>query len=137
MGRDDRREKSRTHGPVFYVSGEENASQIASRAARLGIPEPQLLLFCETDADYIAETIASYTDESMTIPVGSNEDEPLVNSLKNPPCLVVIDSIQTMICGAAGSSAAGGVTQVRGFVSLRYVILFSLRQVAQRRTLVV
>ena len=48
---------TRGHGPVLYVSGEENAKQIASRALRLGIQDPELLLWCETDADAIVDTI--------------------------------------------------------------------------------
>ena len=46
-------------GPVIYISGEENASQIASRALRLGIQDPELLLWCETDADVIADRVAN------------------------------------------------------------------------------
>ncbi|EED91941.1 Rad51/RecA-like protein, partial [Thalassiosira pseudonana CCMP1335] len=82
-------------GPVLYISGEENANQIASRALRLGIHDPELLLWCETDADIIADTVQ-----------------------KKAPSLVVIDSIQTMLCDAAGSSSVGGITQVRECVGL-------------------
>ncbi len=42
---------------VLYVSGEENTSQIASRALRLGISDPELLLWCETDAKAIARRV--------------------------------------------------------------------------------
>mmetsp|Transcript_35518 Transcript_35518/g.62340 ORF Transcript_35518/g.62340 Transcript_35518/m.62340 type:complete len:81 (+) Transcript_35518:241-483(+) len=38
--------------------------------------------------------------------------------MSRPPSLVVIDSIQTMLCDTAGSSAAGGITQVRECVGL-------------------
>ncbi|KAK1748582.1 Rad51/RecA-like protein [Skeletonema marinoi] len=88
-------------GPVLYISGEENANQIASRALRLGIVDPEMLLWCETDADIIADAVA--------------------NSMYGPPLspsLVIIDSIQTMLCDAAGSSSAGGITQVRECVGL-------------------
>jgi hypothetical protein len=42
---------------VLYVSGEENAGQIASRALRLGISDPELLLWCETDAKAIVRGV--------------------------------------------------------------------------------
>ena len=89
-------------GPVLYVSGEENTWQIASRAARLGVDQvSELLLLCDSDADLIAETVAN--------PRGENQ---------KMPSLVVIDSIQTMVCEAGGSSSAGGVTQVKETVAL-------------------
>ncbi|KAL7450018.1 hypothetical protein ACHAWC_002005, partial [Mediolabrus comicus] len=111
-------------GPVLYISGEENANQIASRALRLGIEEPELLLWCETDADVIADTIANSMYGSP-FPFESNDDEnPNANlrskapPLSRPPSLVIVDSIQTMVCDAAGSSSAGGITQVRECVGL-------------------
>ena len=82
-------------GPVLYVSGEENSWQIASRASRLGINDPSLFLLCDTDADSIAEIIASGIGPT--------------NSL---PSLVVVDSVQTMRCENGGSSSPGGVSQV-------------------------
>ena len=94
-------------GPVWYVSGEENSWQVASRAARLGIETSNLMLLCDTDADYVADLIAN--------PQSSSLQEPLDIKF---PSLVVIDSIQTMLCEAGGSSAPGGVTQVRETVAL-------------------
>lgn len=39
-------------GPVIYISGEENANQIiASQALLLGTQDPELLLWCEMDAE--------------------------------------------------------------------------------------
>lgn len=85
-------------GPVLYCSGEENAWQIASRASRLGIPMESegLLILCETDVDYISDIVVN-------------------NNVL--PSLLIIDSIQTMICDSGGSSSAGGITQVRECVS--------------------
>jgi DNA repair protein RadA/Sms len=97
------------YGPVWYVSGEENSHQIASRALRLGIQQSELWLLPETHVDTICEKIvASYhpiDTESGKLPI-------------RPPSLLVIDSIQTMICDSGGSSAAGGVTQVRECVGV-------------------
>jgi len=105
-------------GPVIYISGEENASQIAARALRLGIQDPELLLWCETDADVIAERVAS---SAYCGPQPPFSDDPTSNEddfINRPPSLVIVDSIQTMLCDAAGASAAGGVTQVRECVGL-------------------
>ncbi|KAL9180494.1 hypothetical protein ACHAXT_010947 [Thalassiosira profunda] len=107
-------------GPVLYVSGEENANQIASRALRLGIQDPELLLWCETDADYIADMVANAAHNDLAFDDQMSDD---LQSTKSPPLsklpsLVIIDSIQTMLCDAAGASAAGGITQVRECVGL-------------------
>ena len=99
MGMEDEDEGGNV-GPVIYVSGEENSWQVASRAARLGIQEPELLLLCDTDADLIADMIANPKEGERY------------------PSLVVIDSIQTMLCESGGASSPGGVTQVRETVGL-------------------
>jgi len=108
-------------GPVLYVSGEENAMQIASRAIRLGIEESELLLLCETDADYIAQTVAMYSND-VQLQNWNNEEEGNrkdgILGRRRQPSLLIIDSIQTMICDNGGSSSAGGVTQVRECVGL-------------------
>ncbi len=112
-------DKQQNQGPVLYVSGEENANQIASRALRLGIDDPELLLWCETDADFIADTVVNAVYNPISPWEG--EDESQSNNsppLSRAPSLVIIDSIQTMLCDAAGSSAAGGITQVRECVGL-------------------
>jgi DNA repair protein RadA/Sms len=107
MGDED---PSRTLGPVWYVSGEENAEQIAFRAARLGIEEKELWLLTETHVDTLAEqVVASYQQPLKT----TDEGEVISGQVPKPPALIVIDSIQTMVCESGGASAAGGVTQVR------------------------
>ncbi len=74
---------------VLYISGEESAVQIKMRADRIGAFEKNMLLFCETNLDTIAETIR-----------------------EQKPQVVVIDSIQTMYSDNV-SSAPGSVSQVR------------------------
>lgn len=64
---------------VLYVSGEESASQIKSRADRLGIDPQKITLLIETDLEKISA---------------------VVRSLK--PQLLIVDSIQTVICKEAG-----------------------------------
>lgn len=113
MGTDESQDTN-LHGPVIYISGEENKMQVASRAARLGITATELHLMCETDADFIADTIASYGNPFGEISAFSDEK----SRSQRPPSLVVIDSIQTMVCESGGSSAAGGVTQVRECVGV-------------------
>ena len=121
--------KRRGLGPVLYVSGEESADQIAMRASRLGIDDPELLLWCETDADRIAEMIADSVHAAASS-FGYGAPDPFYDetgeagnanspvSPARPPSLVVVDSIQTMLCDSAGSSSAGGITQVRECVGL-------------------
>ena len=110
-------------GPVLYVSGEENSMQIASRAMRLGIQESELLLLCETDADFIAETIVKFCNDADTQrwsddSGGNKNDMEGMLQRRKKPSLMIIDSIQTMLCDVGGSSSAGGVTQVRECASL-------------------
>ncbi len=76
-------------GPVLYVSGEESASQIKLRAARLGIASPNILVLAETHLESISAHIE-----------------------KTQPRLVVVDSVQSIYSDAI-QSAAGSVTQVR------------------------
>ncbi len=75
-------------GKVVYVSGEESAEQVASRAARLKVKSDNLAIVSSTSTDDIAETI-----------------------LKLKPKLIVVDSIQTMACSEV-TSATGSVSQV-------------------------
>jgi len=79
MGLDDEETTTKSKGPVMYISGEENAWQIANRAYRLGIDQSELFLLCDTDADTIAEMVANPKKGTKL------------------PSLVVIDSIQTMV----------------------------------------
>lgn len=74
---------------ILYISGEESLKQIKLRADRIGSFNDKLMLLCETSLDVIAEHI---------------------NEIK--PEIVVIDSIQTMICENV-TSAPGSVSQVR------------------------
>jgi DNA repair protein RadA/Sms len=117
-------------GPVWYVSGEENPEQIASRAVRLGIDEPELYLLRETHVDTLCEQIVShhmklprYTKRSYNSDDDNEDDDDdgLINETGQKPLplsLVVIDSIQTMVCDAGGASFAGGITQVRECVAM-------------------
>lgn len=75
--------------PVLYVSGEETRPQIKMRAARLNIPGDGLYLLNETDLEAIIDEMD-----------------------KLSPCLVIIDSIQT-VHTAELEMAPGGVSQVR------------------------
>jgi DNA repair protein RadA/Sms len=111
-------QSTQTDGPVLYVSGEENANQIASRALRLGIEDPELLLWCETNADMIADTVVDSLQNNQFYEEDVKPERSNKPPLSRSPSLVVIDSIQTMICDAGGSSAAGGITQVRECVGL-------------------
>lgn len=78
-------------GGVVYISGEENAEQIAARAHRLGLPVDNVYLLCDTDVDYVLDTVLD---------------------LEHTPALIVVDSIQTMRVDACASSM-GSVTHVR------------------------
>lgn len=74
---------------ILYVSGEESASQIKLRAARLGVTTDKLCILAQTDIGIIVETIKT-----------------------EKPDIVIIDSIQTMVYDEI-SSTAGSITQVR------------------------
>lgn len=74
---------------ILYVSGEESARQIKLRAQRLGVDTENLYLLTSTDAEAVAETIASAS-----------------------PDIAIIDSIQTMNINRITSSP-GSLTQVR------------------------
>lgn len=79
---------------ILYVSGEESAHQLKLRASRLSVTTDNLSLLCETDAQYICETIAA-----------------------EKPDIVMIDSIQTMNIPELNSSF-GSITQVRETTNL-------------------
>lgn len=76
------------HAPVLYVSGEESKPQLKLRAARCGV-SGELLVMTETG-------------------VAAVEAE--VERVK--PAVLIIDSIQTMVCTDV-ASAAGSITQIR------------------------
>ncbi len=79
---------------ILYVSGEESARQIKLRAQRLNVDTENLYILTSTDAESIAETIAS-----------------------SSPDIAIIDSIQTM-CIDRISSSPGSITQVRECTNL-------------------
>lgn len=79
---------------VLYVSGEESVHQIGLRAQRLGIEHANLEIVVSNSADDISATIASSKYK-----------------------LVVVDSIQTLICSSI-SSAAGSVSQITNSAQL-------------------
>ncbi len=79
---------------VLYISGEESAHQVASRATRLHDASTDLELATSTSADDIASTIVA----------GKYQ-------------LVVVDSVQTLSC-AAISSAPGSVSQITNSTQL-------------------
>jgi len=75
--------------PVLYVSGEESLQQIRLRGERLGTLSSALHLAAETDAAVALE-----------------------HARKLRPCVLAVDSIQTLALSAL-ESAPGSVTQVR------------------------
>ena len=77
------------YAPVLYVTGEESPEQVKLRAQRMGIEGKGILLLAETDVDTILEQLE-----------------------EKQPCLVIIDSIQTLYCDSE-SSGPGSVGQVR------------------------
>lgn len=98
-------------GPVWYVSGEETLTQIAIRAQRLGTISSQLFLLAETNLNAMAEQVVQ-----LVYHPAINSDIDVPSDL--PPSLIVIDSIQTMMCEAGGQSSPGGIVQVRECMAL-------------------
>jgi DNA repair protein RadA/Sms len=80
---------ARAAAPVLYVSAEESAAQVKLRADRLGIDEPGLLLWTETDLGVV---------------------EAELDTVK--PRVLIVDSIQTVFLPDL-ESAPGSVAQVR------------------------
>jgi DNA repair protein RadA/Sms len=80
-------------GPVLYVTGEESAAQVRSRADRIGAVSDQLFLAAETDLDAVLGHVDAVE-----------------------PRLLIIDSVQT-IAAAGVEGSPGGVTQVRAVAS--------------------
>ncbi|MDR3554331.1 MAG: DNA repair protein RadA [Syntrophobacteraceae bacterium] len=76
-------------GAVLYVSAEESAQQLKSRAQRLGISSKSLFIFSETSLEAVLEEMQ-----------------------KKPPLVVAIDSIQTMYTRLL-DVAPGSISQVR------------------------
>ena len=80
--------------PALYVSGEESAQQIASRAERLGLDASKLKLMAENQVEAIIDAAAQVK-----------------------PVVMVIDSIQTLFTDVL-QSAPGSVSQVRETAAL-------------------
>lgn len=74
---------AKRNNEVLYISGEENIHQIALRAERLSIKDPNITILCETDITKINQTI---------------------NQIN--PKLLIIDSIQTLYHPEISSTAA-------------------------------
>jgi len=74
---------------VLYLSGEESLAQIKMRSDRLGLNASDLNLIAEVHVDVLAEIIARHRID-----------------------VLIVDSIQTMICPDVGSPA-GSISQVR------------------------
>lgn len=77
------------HKKVFYISGEESVAQTGSRAQRLGVNNPSILLLSESNLHQIIE-----------------------HAKKMRPDVMVIDSIQTVYLPEI-PAAPGSVSQVR------------------------
>jgi DNA repair protein RadA/Sms len=80
---------------VLYVSGEESAEQVASRASRLNL----------------LDSSSSKDSETLGIVSSTSTDDIAATILKLKPTLAIIDSIQTMACSEV-NSATGSVSQV-------------------------
>ena len=79
--------------PVLVASAEESVDQVAMRAARLGLSDPDVAVVSDPDVDAV---IAAATEAS--------------------PFALVVDSMQT-VAAAEVSGAPGGVAQVREAVA--------------------
>ena len=90
---------------VFYVTGEESAAQIRSRAERLGLDDSPVQLLAEVTLERMAPEIERTT-----------------------PHLLVVDSIQT-VRSETVESAAGSVSQVRACAA-RLIHLAKTRETA-------
>lgn len=111
-------EAARTNGRVLYVSGEESAAQIRSRADRLSLASDRIEVLCTGLLEDITRTL----------------DE--VN-----PVFVIIDSIQTVFSPAAGM-VPGTVNQLKlcaqelvSWVKERDAVLFLVAHVTKDGTI--
>jgi len=82
------------HSQVLYISAEESAHQVSSRASRLGLDNRKLKIASSTSTDDIAATIS-----------------------KKDFDMIVVDSIQAVSCGNI-ASAAGSVSQITNSTQL-------------------
>ncbi|WP_319478742.1 DNA repair protein RadA [Marispirochaeta aestuarii] len=79
----------RCSGTVLYISGEESPRQIAMRARRIGAASDSIKVLCETDVTSLLRHMEAIQ-----------------------PALVVVDSIQTLICEELGP-VPGTVNQIK------------------------
>lgn len=103
-----------TNGRILYVSGEESAAQIRSRADRLGLPLERIELLCSGRLEDIGRALAD------------------VN-----PVFVIVDSIQTVYSPEAGA-VPGTVNQLKlcahelvAWVKERDAVLFLVAHVTK------
>lgn len=80
-------------GPVLYVTGEESAAQVTSRARRVGALESRLLLSTQ---NHVSKVLALVEEEA--------------------PSLLIVDSVQTMQ-SALADGAPGSVGQLKAVTS--------------------
>ncbi len=85
--------KTKNDAPVLYITGEESAPQVRSRAERIGALHNNLLLAAESD---LAKVLGH------------------ISEIK--PSLLIVDSVQTLVSPDADGSA-GGVAQVKAITS--------------------
>lgn len=78
------------YGSVFYITGEESASQVRMRAQRIGALSANVVLLAE-----------------------NNIEAALLAAAEQPRSLVIVDSVQALYSSAL-ESAPGSVSQVRG-----------------------
>lgn len=83
-----------TFAKTLYVSGEESASQLKSRAERLGLTNEELYILSETNVEAVLDVVR-----------------------EQPPQIMIVDSIQTMFRPQI-ESAPGSVSQVRETTAL-------------------
>ncbi|KAG7374973.1 DNA repair protein radA [Nitzschia inconspicua] len=113
-------------GPVWYVSGEETLEQIATRAKRLSTDDlpSQLYLLSETNLNVMAEQVVNVWMQYQGVDYEDDDEKNITPTSSTtlpreiPPSLIVVDSIQTMVCEAGGSSSSGGIVQVRECMAL-------------------
>mmetsp|Transcript_27149 Transcript_27149/g.64957 ORF Transcript_27149/g.64957 Transcript_27149/m.64957 type:complete len:809 (+) Transcript_27149:647-3073(+) len=117
-------------GPVWYISGEETMEQIATRAQRLAPSDSlpsQLYLMSETNLNVLADQVVeTWMDASSYSSYAKSQEEQGLDPSGSTgivppplaPSLLIIDSIQTMVCESGGSSSAGGISQVRESMAL-------------------
>ena len=98
---------SRIDKKVFYISGEESVDQVLMRAKRLHLDKDKVKLASNTNVTNILKTLND----------------------KNPPDIVIIDSIQTMFIDNI-SSTPGTISQIRACTS-------ELTMIAKRKNITI